>query len=437
MKSVSRLALGAALAVAASGVFVSASADAQRAPRANSNNNNQRAQQPPQAQFQVAGRSLTLSREERTALTALQTAAAGTDRAAQDAALAAARAAVRGPDARYAMARFQMQIAIQRSDNAMLGQAVDIALDSGVAPPNEVPTYLRTQFDLANQARDFQKAERALTRLVQLEPNNPEIQLVLAQLRVNQGRPAEGIRALTTAIEARQAAGQPAPEAWHRYALRHSYESRDPAVRGQAIRIARGLVAAYPTQVNWRDALLILREVGTLDAAAQLDLWRLMLAANALAGERDYYDFANTLNQGGYPGEAKAVLDAGVRARMVDAGRSPFRELMATANGRVAADRAELAASQRSALAAATGTPALRTGDAFFGYGRYPEAIALYQAALQKGGVDAATVNTRLGIAYALSGQRALAETAFRAVTGPRAEIAQFWLLWLQQRPAS
>lgn len=429
MMSVSRIALGAALALGASAVFTTSAAEAQRAPRPQQ-------QQQQQATVQAQGRQLTLSAQERTALVALDAAARGTDRAAQDAALAAARTVVRGPDARYAFARYQMQIALQRNDNALLGQSVDMAIDSGVAPPEELPTYLRSQADLALQARDNAKAERALTRLGQLQPGNVDLQAQLAQLRINQGRVAEGLRALQAAIQARTATGQPAPESWYRFALARSYDSRDPALRAQAPGFARALVSAYPTAVNWRDALLIYREVASLDAAAQLDLWRLMLAAGALSGERDYYDFANTLNQGGYPAEAKAVLDAGVSRRMVDINRSPFRELNQVAGGRIAADRAELTAAQRSAIAAATGTPALRTGDAFFGHGRYPDAIALYQAALQKGGVDANVVNTRLGIAYALSGQRAQAEAAFRAVTGPRAELAQYWLLWLQRRGA-
>ncbi|HEV2867308.1 MAG TPA: hypothetical protein VGX37_12435, partial [Allosphingosinicella sp.] len=59
---------------------------------------------------QATARMLSLSREERAALLALQTAAAGMDRAAQDAALAAARAAVRGADGRYALGHFQVQI---------------------------------------------------------------------------------------------------------------------------------------------------------------------------------------------------------------------------------------------------------------------------------------------------------------------------------------
>jgi hypothetical protein len=86
-----------------------------------------------------------------------------------------------------------------------------------------------------------------------------------------------------------------------------------------------------------------------------------------------------------------------------------------------------------AANASATGTPALRTADALFGYGRYTDAIPLYRAALTKGGVDSNLVNLRLGMALALANQRAEAETAFRAVTGPRAEIANYWMAFLNQ----
>jgi hypothetical protein len=37
-------------------------------------------------------------------------------------------------------------------------------------------------------------------------------------------------------------------------------------------------------------------------------------------------------------------------------------------------------------------------------------------------------------MALALAGQRAEAEAAFRSVTGPRAELASLWMLWLAQR---
>jgi hypothetical protein len=37
-------------------------------------------------------------------------------------------------------------------------------------------------------------------------------------------------------------------------------------------------------------------------------------------------------------------------------------------------------------------------------------------------------------MALALAGQRAEAEAALRAVTGPRSQIAAYWLAWLGQR---
>ncbi|MBV9881755.1 MAG: hypothetical protein JO276_01955 [Sphingomonadaceae bacterium] len=82
-------------------------------------------------------------------------------------------------------------------------------------------------------------------------------------------------------------------------------------------------------------------------------------------------------------------------------------------------------------MAGSNGGAALRVGDAFFSYGDYGPAAELYRAALQKGAPDPNLVNLRLGAALALAGARVEAETAFRAVTGPRAELARLWLLWL------
>src|SRR5215217_893833 len=165
MMSVSRLALGAVLALGASGVLVSAPADAQRAPRGN---RNQQAA-PAAAAAQPAGPALTLSAPERTALVALQTAAEGTDRAAQDAALTAARAVVRGPDAHYAFSGLQFRIGRQREDRAMLMESIEGLLASNSLPPKETLSYLRIQYEMAREANQPQVADRALARLVQIE----------------------------------------------------------------------------------------------------------------------------------------------------------------------------------------------------------------------------------------------------------------------------
>ena len=106
---------------------------------------------------------------------------------------------------------------------------------------------------------------------------------------------------------------------------------------------------------------------------------------------------------------------------------------MRTIGPRYQGDRASLASEESRANSSPSGTLAIKLADAYAGYGDYAKAVSLYRAALAKSGVDANLVNTRLGIALAASGDKAGAEAAFKAVTGPRAELANLWVSWLSR----
>src|SRR5262245_54582488 len=75
-------------------------------------------------------RSLNLGREERDAMAALQLAVNGTDRAAQDNALSAARSRAQGMSARYAVAHYQFEIGRQRNDGGMQAQGAEAMIES-------------------------------------------------------------------------------------------------------------------------------------------------------------------------------------------------------------------------------------------------------------------------------------------------------------------
>jgi len=394
-----------------------------------------------------AARALTLSREERAALQALQAAAAGADRAAQDAALAAARAAARSADARFALAYYQLQIGQARQDLQMTGQAVDAMVSSGLARPSELPALVAHQASRAYFSGEYERADRLLARVIELDPGNADVIADHAQVKAQlagallmAGRRAEAqagfrqaVSMLQRAIGLRRAANRPAPESWHHRALAIAVQA---GMGPESVALGRELVAAYPSPLNWRDALLVYRQATQADPALGLDIWRLLRAAQALSGERDYVDFAEALSQAGLPGETKAVLDEGTSRGMLDPAEPRVRQLVTANNRRVAADRAGLARARAQALAAATGATARAAADAHFGHGQYGEAAELYAAALQKGGEDADLVNTRLGAALALAGRRPEAEAALRAVAGARAGLAAFWLAWLARRPA-
>ena len=390
-----------------------------------------------QAPAQPPTRTFNLTKEERAALLPVQNAITAKDWAGARAALPAAIAAARGPDARYAVGRFQLEIGLGTNNVALQSQGLDNLIASGQVNSTDLPTIYRNQGVLANNAGNKAKAEAAYAKVVELRPNDPEAMISLAQVKNDLRKPAEAVQLITRAIEVKRAAGQTVDESWYKYALKLAFDGRsNPALREMSQKLSRDLVAAYPTKENWRDSILIFRDTNNLDAAADLDVLRFMRASGSLAGERDWYDLVDGLYKAGNYAEAKAVLDDGAAKRMIDPKKAAFAELVRLTNARMAGDRASLPGEESKAMAAATGATALKIGDAFYGYGEHARAIALYRAALTKGGVDANLVNTRLAMALLASGDRAGAETAFRALTGPRQNLGAFWLAWLARSGA-
>jgi tetratricopeptide (TPR) repeat protein len=377
-----------------------------------------------------------LAPEERAALAPLQKAIDAKDWAAARAALPPALAAAKSKDARYVLGQFELQIGIGTNDVPLQATAVDTLIASGFPPAADLPALYRNQGAFALKAGNKAKAAEAFTHLAALEPRDPEPLVQLAQVKNDLGSAKEAVQLMSRAIEAKKASGQKADETWYKYALKLAYDGRsDPALRQSLVPLARGLVAAYPTSENWRDALILLREADGRDPATDLDVLRLMRASGALAGERDWYDLADGLNKAGNVGEAKAVLDDGIARRAIDPQKAAFADLIEAVAARSAGDRASLAAEEQAAMAAG-GEPALKLADAYAGYGDSAKAVALYRAALAKGRVDANLVKTRLAMALLASGDRSAARAMLKSLTGVRADLGAFWLAWLD-RPAS
>ena len=422
MKSVSRIALGVALVLGGASVVATAPAEAQKKKK---------------GEAAAAAQGPTLTKEERAALLPVQTAIAAKDWAAAQAALPAATAAATSPGGRYAIGRFQVEIGLGVNNVVMQAQGFDNLIASGQLDATNLPIIYRNRAVLANNAGDKAKAEASYAKVVELSPNDPEAHINLAQIKNELKKPVEAVQLISRAIELKRAAGQTVDESWYKYALKLAFDGRqNPALREASQKLSRDLVAAYPTKENWRDSVLIFRDTNNLDAAADLDVLRFLRASGSLAGERDWYDLVDGLYKAGNYAEAKAVLDDGAGRKMIDPKKAAFAELIRLTNARMAGDRASLGGEESKAMAAATGVSALKIGDAFYGYGEHAKAIALYRAALTKGGVDANLVNTRLAMALLASGDRAGAEAAFKSLTGPRQNLGAFWLAWMARSGA-
>lgn len=371
-----------------------------------------------------------LSREENAAIQPAYQAVQAQDWPTATAAIPAAQAGAQSPYARFVVAQLRLEIGRGTQNLAMQSQAVDAMLASGGAPAEIVSQLLAAQIAFALEADNFTVAEAALTRFVEANPTDLARMRQLAQVKIRLNKRPEAVVLYQRIIQATEAGGQRAPEDLYRATLAAAYEGR---LFAPAMELSRTLVTAYPTPDNWRSALGVYRELGGSEPGLQLDLYRLMRAAQALTSERDYVEYAEAANRGAMFGEVKTAIEEGLSRNVIRGAASYARTMLTNAEGRIADDRTTLAQQRTTAVAGSDGQRVLRIADAYFSYGQYAEAATLYRAALEKG-ADANLTNTRLGASLALAGQRAEAETAFRAVTGPRAELARFWLLWLSTR---
>jgi Flp pilus assembly protein TadD len=341
--------------------------------------------------------------------------------------VAAAHAAAKSPEEHYLAYQLQLKAAMGAKNEAEMGKAVAGMLSTGVAPAElQGPLHLANGKVKYNQ-KQYAEAAAEFQKVLQLDPANAEAKNLLTQTQLNSASPADAVAMLQKSIAEQSAGGAKAPEALYKRALSAAYKAKLPA----AVDISRQWVADYPTPANWSDAIRIYRNFHELDDAATLDLLRLARAAGALNGEADYDRYAYAALMKGYPGEAKTVLEEGIKAGVVNPEKSPFKEEIAQAKTKSAGEEASLDSSSKSALAGGTAKAALATGDLHYTYGQYAKAAELYRAALKKSGADANLINLHLGMALARSGDKAGATAALNAVTGPRADIAKYWLAYV------
>lgn len=351
--------------------------------------------------------------------------------------LPAAQSAARSNDARYLVAKAELSLAVAANDEVAQDRLIGVLLASPLSTAEERATYraareaaLNKRAEQAFQSGDYATAERIYREILQANPNDARVQGNLAIVQRRSGNTAGALESTLQQIRTAEAAGRPADERLYVVVFETHYLAKQ---RPQALTSLITLLRHYPNQANWQRAVRFVNESRGGDKQLTLDTLRLALITNTIEPQH-YLTLATELDYSGLPGETKAVIDAGIAAGAVQRGNATASQLLATANRRIAEDRASLPGQVAQARRAATGRSARIVADALYGYARYAEAADLYRMALSKGGEDANLVNTRLGASLALAGDRAGAEAAFRAVTGARAELAQLWLAWLGRR---
>jgi len=371
---------------------------------------------------------------------------AAKDMAAAEAATAEAEAAAKTDDDHYLATFLRYALVSQKIADASTGTngAFDptpmiAPLDTLIANP-ATPADMRPKFEysratIAYDQKDWARAAQLFAAAQTHGSTEANLPLYLAKTKIQGGNAAGGMADL----DALYATGKPQTEDFYKYAIS---QSNTAGLKADTIKWLQRWVTAYPTSATWRTAIAFYgfsaKPMAKLDKRQRVDLFRLMRQTKALADQSDYEEYAQSAGDIGLPDEAKAVIDEGKASGKIPAVPSSGIKALATDAAAQIAAEGSFDALEKKAAASPTGPLSAQTGDAYLGRGDFAKAIALYQQALTKGGVNGDEVNTHLGIALALSGDKAGAKTAFAKVTGdPRNDIAGFWTVWLDHPPTS
>lgn len=358
------------------------------------------------------------------AIQALQTAVNANNTAAIPSALSAAQAAAKTADDRYFIGLLQLKAAAAAKDQTAIAASLEALAASGGATPDEQFSINYNLGQSYTALKQYDRAATAYQKALDVSPNDVDAIAGLAEARAAQGQPAVAVQLIQQGIKAQQTGGQKAPESWYKRAVSLAYGGQLP----QAAEIARQWVQAYPSSDSWKNAIAIYRNLNHPDSEATLDLLRLLAAQGNLATAGEYALYANSAADQGNYAEAQAILNQGISAKIVNPSDADVHSLISAISKQPKATTAGLA---EATSIAKQSLPLVHIGDRYAAMGEYAKAIEAYHLALGKTGADPSLVNLHLGMALARQGDKSGATAALKAVSGPLAPIAAYWLLYL------
>ena len=354
------------------------------------------------------------------------------DTAAMAAMLPAIKAAAQTADDRHAAGSAVLQVGQKTKDSALQYEGLEMMIASGKVSADLAPQYNFFAGQLAYVAEDYVKARHYIQAAYDLGYRENDPQLIIAQSYFAEDNHAEGLKFLSSAIAAREAAGETVDEAWIKAGIAAAYNNN---LKTEALDYARKYVTLYPSQTSWGDAVAIVLNTDNFEYPEILDLMRLARRADALRDAQLYKEYLEAADPRRLPGEVVSVIDEGYASGKLDRSDMLITDWYKLAKERSAADLAELPSYAADARKGnATVKTVVAAGDAYLNYGKPAEAEEFYSKAVTMPGANTPLVLTRLGIAQLDQGKYAEAQATFQRVEGARQAISNLYSVYATQQ---
>jgi tetratricopeptide (TPR) repeat protein len=332
----------------------------------------------------------------------------------------------------YQIDEFLGFVMIQQKKYGEAAPVFERMLNSGFLPAEKVDDTTKTVAQLYFQVKDYKKSAEWAKKWLDKHPGTEDMGILLGQSQYLLNDYKGAAATMTTVVNNAEKAGRVPQENWIQIVLSSQFKSDNKEGIGEAL---KKMVRYYPKPEYWENLLDIYRRKDSSDRVT-LGYYRLMNDVGVLKQKGDYVEMAQLAMDAGVPGEAQAIVDAGMKngtlkvEEKTEQGR--YDRLLAGATKQAKADEASLPQLAKEAEKAQQGQADVALGQAYLSYGKYDEAIGALQRGIRKGGVtDIDEANISLGIAYLKKGQKDQARQAFKAVKeGSKwSDLAELWTI--------
>ena len=267
--------------------------------------------------------------------------------------------------------------------NAMA--ATEATLTYSGMPKADRIKLLKALAQQAYQLHDYGKTIDYANRYQKEAGADADLQLLVANCYYQERDYRQSLAATKAMIDSSEASGHTAPQKVYALFLSSAFQLKDNTDIRRAL---FALIEHYPSDAYW-DALAQQINIEGPPPYAQLDLMRIQYQKHLLKKDDDVFNFAKLAFALKLPGDAKTIIDAGFKAKIL--GNAPGnrdQRLMQAVNDAVTKDQAALEADDAQAAKGTAGDNDIAVGQRFASYGKYDRAIAAIKRGLTKAEVS-------------------------------------------------
>jgi hypothetical protein len=331
----------------------------------------------------------------------------------------------------FVIERMRAAAAAGAGDTEMAAKSFEAIINSGRLSAPEQLKIMEALAGTYYRAKDYARATTWSQNYMKNGGNSPQMRILLAQSMYLNGDAASASRELVAMIAAEEKAG--ATPAENLLQLLASCQQKTNDTSGY-IATTEKLIRFYPKPEYWADVIDRLQRKSGFPDRLLLDVYRLKQASGILKDGPAYVEFAQLAIQGGFPSEAKKIVNEGFDKKLLGVGSDAQRHkrLQDLANRLASEDRAALDQKDKSVEKDANSQ--VSNGYAYVTHGDMDKGVGMIEKGIAKGGLKRPEdASLHLGLAYLQAGNKAKAAQVLKSTARGGSAVGDLARLWVLQ----